>query len=225
MRYVGGAFERPGPATVWFRLRCPVVLGEQPTPWQRTAAVADFGNGVSAELPFGSSLFINPDLTVSLHRPPTGEWVCLDARTRFGDPGHRRRRVGAVGRGGPHRPVGPEPGRGGGPVTGAAAEVDPSIAELLVARADDDHLGLRFEDRQWTWREVVAASAERASLIRSLAERWAAPHRGTPRQRARVPVLARGGGHGRRRGGGDQPHPHGARRWPATSGAPTAGWW
>ncbi len=55
-------------------------------------------------------------------------------------------------------------------MTGAAAEVDPSIAELLVARAEDDHLGLRFEDGQWTWREVVAASAERASLIRSLAD-------------------------------------------------------
>ena len=27
MRYVSGSFEQPGPATVWFRLRCPVVLG------------------------------------------------------------------------------------------------------------------------------------------------------------------------------------------------------
>jgi hypothetical protein len=87
MRYVAGSFESPGPATVWFRLRCPVVLGEVPSPWQRTAAVADFGNGIGAELPFGSSLFINPDLTVSVHRPPIGEWVCLDARTRFGSPG------------------------------------------------------------------------------------------------------------------------------------------
>jgi Thioesterase-like superfamily len=87
MRYVAGAFERPGPATVWIRLRCPVVLGEEPTAWQRTAAAADFGNGVGAELPFGSNRFINPDLTVSVHRPPVGEWVCLDARTRFGAPG------------------------------------------------------------------------------------------------------------------------------------------
>ena len=87
MRYVSGAFERPGPATVWIRLQVPVVLGEQPSPWQRVAAAADFGNGVGAELPFGSNLFINPDLTVSVHRPPVGEWVCLDARTRFGTPG------------------------------------------------------------------------------------------------------------------------------------------
>lgn len=87
MRYVAGAFERPGPATVWIRLRVPVVEGEEPTPWQRTAAAADFGNGVGAELPFGSNLFINADLTVSVHRPPVGEWVALDARTRFGTPG------------------------------------------------------------------------------------------------------------------------------------------
>jgi hypothetical protein len=87
MRFVAGRTGRPGPATVWFRLRCPVVLGEEPSPWQRAAAAADFGNGVAAELEFGSSSFVNPDLTVSLHRPPVGEWICLDARTRFGTPG------------------------------------------------------------------------------------------------------------------------------------------
>jgi Thioesterase-like superfamily len=87
MRFVSGRTNNTGPATVWFRLRCPVVLGEDASPWQRAAAAADFGNGVSAELDFMSSSFINPDLTVSLHRPPVGEWVCLDARTRFGSPG------------------------------------------------------------------------------------------------------------------------------------------
>ncbi len=76
-----------GPATAWFRLRYPVVLGEEPSPWQRAVAAADFGNGVGAELDFGSSRFINPDLTVSIHRPPVGEWVCLSSRTRFGTPG------------------------------------------------------------------------------------------------------------------------------------------
>jgi fatty-acyl-CoA synthase len=41
------------------------------------------------------------------------------------------------------------------------------VADLLVARADDDHPGLQFEDDRWTWGQVVAASARRASLIRS----------------------------------------------------------
>ena len=45
------------------------------------AATADFGNGVSAELPFERFLFINADLTIHLQRPPLGEWIGLDART------------------------------------------------------------------------------------------------------------------------------------------------
>ena len=87
IRYVRGRIDRPGPATAWFRLRVPVVAGEEPTPAQRAMAVSDFGNGIGSELEFGSHLFINPDLTVYLHRHPEGEWVCLDARTRFGPPG------------------------------------------------------------------------------------------------------------------------------------------
>jgi hypothetical protein len=87
MQYVAGAFDRPGPATVWVRLAVPVVPGEEPTPLQRVAAAADFGNGVSAELDFARHLFLNPDLTVYLHRPAIGEWVCLDASTAIGIPG------------------------------------------------------------------------------------------------------------------------------------------
>jgi acyl-coenzyme A thioesterase PaaI-like protein len=87
LRHVGSAPGQLGPATVWTRLLVPVVPDEEPSPWQRAAAAADFGNGVASELPFDSGLFINPDLTVALHRPPVGEWVCLDARTRFGSPG------------------------------------------------------------------------------------------------------------------------------------------
>jgi hypothetical protein len=87
IRFVEGRFERRGPASAWFRLRYPVVAGEEPTPVQRAVAAADFGNGISAELDFRTDLFINPDLTVSLVRPPEGEWIFLDARTRFGSPG------------------------------------------------------------------------------------------------------------------------------------------
>ena len=70
-----------GPARVWMRLRHPLVTTQAATPLARAAAVADFGNGVSAVLPFERFLFINADLTIHLQRPPRGEWIGLDART------------------------------------------------------------------------------------------------------------------------------------------------
>jgi hypothetical protein len=73
--------ESPGSARVWMRLRHPLVPGEALTPLSRLTATADFGNGVSAELPFERFLFINADLTIHLHRSPHGEWIGLDART------------------------------------------------------------------------------------------------------------------------------------------------
>jgi hypothetical protein len=61
MRFVRGAFDALGPATVWMRLRHPVVEGEEPSWLPRVAAVADFGNGVSKILPFDTHTFIiNP---------------------------------------------------------------------------------------------------------------------------------------------------------------------
>lgn len=81
IRFVRGVFNEPGPATVWIRLRHPVVAGEQPSPLQRVAAAADFGNGVSAVLDFTRWVFVNPDLTIYLNRLPAGEWVCLEAQT------------------------------------------------------------------------------------------------------------------------------------------------
>jgi acyl-Coa thioesterase superfamily protein/acyl-CoA thioesterase superfamily protein len=70
-----------GPARVWMRLRHPLVRDDAMTPLARLAATADFGNGVSAMLPFDRFLFINADLTIHLQRTPLGEWIGLDART------------------------------------------------------------------------------------------------------------------------------------------------
>jgi Thioesterase-like superfamily len=80
-RFVEGGFLEVGPATVWMRMRHPLVAGEEPTPLQRVLVAADSGNGVSAALDWRRFLFINTDLSVHLHRLPAGEWVCLDART------------------------------------------------------------------------------------------------------------------------------------------------
>jgi len=80
-RFVTGGFLEPGPATVWMRMRHPLLAGEEPSPLQRVLVAADSGNGVSAALDWRHYLFINVDLTVQLHRMPAGEWVCLDAIT------------------------------------------------------------------------------------------------------------------------------------------------
>ncbi len=82
-RFVRGIFGEPGPATDWIRLLVPVVPGAPPTPLQRVAAAADFGNGISAIVSWETHAFINPELTVHLYRLPAGEWVCLDAVTRL----------------------------------------------------------------------------------------------------------------------------------------------
>lgn len=87
MRFVRGMFMQPGPATVWIRLRMPVLPGEEPSGMQRACAAADFGNGVSAVHEWGRTLFINPDLTVYLSRRPVGEWICLEAVTHPGPHG------------------------------------------------------------------------------------------------------------------------------------------
>lgn len=76
-----------GPGQVWMRLRRPVVGGEEATPLLRLVATADFGNGISAELPFDKYLFINADLTIHLWRRPRGEWIGLDAKTVLMDGG------------------------------------------------------------------------------------------------------------------------------------------
>ena len=82
-RFVAGSFEHAGPAIDWIRLRVPLVAGEETSPLCRVAAAADFGNGVSAILNRNDGyIFINPDLTIYLHRYPEGEWVCLDAMTQ-----------------------------------------------------------------------------------------------------------------------------------------------
>lgn len=81
-RSVGGGFREPGPATVWMRMRHPLVGGEEASPLQRTLVAADVGNGISAVLDWGSHVFINVDLTVHLERMPEGEWICVDAVTR-----------------------------------------------------------------------------------------------------------------------------------------------
>ena len=85
-RLAQGVFFR-GPCAVWFRMRYPLVAGEEPSALQRVAVAADSSNGISAILDFGSYIFVNSDLTVNLLRQAEGEWICIDARTLLGPNG------------------------------------------------------------------------------------------------------------------------------------------
>jgi len=87
IRFVAGSFNEPGPATAWFRLKVPLVDGEEPSTLQRLAAAGDFGNGIGASVPWTEWIFINPDLTLYMERVPVGEWICLDSRTIVGRDG------------------------------------------------------------------------------------------------------------------------------------------
>jgi len=76
-----------GDVMVWLRTRASIIEGRSPTPLERVMVAADSGNGVSAAVDPREMTFINPDLTVALHRHPEGEWIGLAARTDLGPGG------------------------------------------------------------------------------------------------------------------------------------------
>jgi len=80
LRFARGTFG-DGDVMAWMRMRIPLVEGATPSPLERVLAAADSGNGVSQRLDMNDYLYMNPDLTVTLHRPASGEWVGLAART------------------------------------------------------------------------------------------------------------------------------------------------
>jgi hypothetical protein len=86
IRHVSG--ERgSGHVVAWVRLRGDLLPGEPPSPLARTAAAADFANGMSSGLSFRDWLFVNTELSIHLYREPVGEWVGLDARSVTGPSG------------------------------------------------------------------------------------------------------------------------------------------
>lgn len=86
-RWIEGSFAEPGPATVWSRLKVPLVAGEEASPLERLLVMSDAASGVSAMLDWHAFVFVNVDLTLHLERPPRGEWMAMDARTRMSDAG------------------------------------------------------------------------------------------------------------------------------------------
>lgn len=86
-RFARGGFREPGPATVWSRLREPIVPGEAPSPLHHLFAMVDSANGVSWELDVATHTFVPVNLTVSVTRAPEGEWLAMEATTRLAGDG------------------------------------------------------------------------------------------------------------------------------------------
>jgi hypothetical protein len=84
-RFAAGSWGDPGPVTVWTRLLVPILAHETPTPLQRVAAVADFANGIAYGLPTERYSLVNPDLSITLGRSGSGEWIALDSRSHYSD--------------------------------------------------------------------------------------------------------------------------------------------
>ncbi len=74
MKYPKGEAPDPGPTKLWMKT-IPLLLGEEPSGFQRICPLADCGNafGRNAE-GWDVVTFANADLTVSLHREPQGHW-------------------------------------------------------------------------------------------------------------------------------------------------------
>jgi hypothetical protein len=79
VRFVTGQLGAPGRGIAWFRVLAPIADGISLTPLARAAAAGDFGNGIGAPLSMGPFAYVNPDLTIDLHRLPEGDWVAADA--------------------------------------------------------------------------------------------------------------------------------------------------
>lgn len=106
VRLADGQLGSPGTGRGWFRVLAPLTDGHDAavesaqtvgptsrgatttlagplalTPLARVAATGDFGNGIGAPLAMGPYRYLNPDLTVDLHRLPGDEWVSLRSRS------------------------------------------------------------------------------------------------------------------------------------------------
>lgn len=71
-----------GPTSLWMRT-LPLVEGESPTPFQRLCPLADCGNGISRNSELSDTSFINPDITIVMHRAPEGEWLATQAKSHW----------------------------------------------------------------------------------------------------------------------------------------------
>ncbi len=77
----------PGRAIAWLASAVELLHGEATSPQAQYIALIDIANGIAPRQPPSTWLFPNLDLTIHLHRQPTGRWVGLDTSVTFGADG------------------------------------------------------------------------------------------------------------------------------------------
>jgi hypothetical protein len=82
IRYPPGQGPSPGPTTAWMRT-VPLLPDEEPSPFQRICPLADCGNAIGRNAELSDASFINPDLTIVIHREPVGEWFGIEALSHW----------------------------------------------------------------------------------------------------------------------------------------------
>ena len=73
IRYPDGESPTPGARTIWMNT-ADLLPNETPSPFQRICPLADCGNAFSRHFEPNEIMFVNPDLTIALHRDPVGDW-------------------------------------------------------------------------------------------------------------------------------------------------------
>lgn len=73
IRYPPGQTRDAGATTAWMHT-APLLPDEDPSPFQAICPLADCGNAFSRHAEPWDVGFLNADLTISLHRPPVGDW-------------------------------------------------------------------------------------------------------------------------------------------------------
>jgi hypothetical protein len=87
IRIVRGGFLTLGPGAIWYRANRSIIEGQPISQVMRAVIAADFSNGSSSVLSFKDWTFLNADLSVSLARPPVGDWILLDSESWIGPDG------------------------------------------------------------------------------------------------------------------------------------------
>lgn len=78
VRYPEGQTPEPGPTQMWMKTKA-LIEGETPSSFQRICPLCDCGNATSRNAELKDITFVNPDLTIVMHRQTSADWFLSDA--------------------------------------------------------------------------------------------------------------------------------------------------